>query len=241
MLTFMSTYDVGFGQPLDAVLEQQADAVGETVQSYIRRVVAERLIEDMGQRADPLVATLRQQFADIGVEVGDYRADHGRSIIDDPRRLSALSDTGLLDAAPDPALHRIVLMAAEALGVRSAALILLDRERLFFASAVGVGEDIAVARELPLGASIGQFVVEAEHTLIIDDATAHPALANLSFVTDGSIVGYMGIPLRDPDGYVLGSLAVWDSAPRAWGTGHVETLHNFARMAWLRIFGEQDA
>jgi GAF domain-containing protein len=78
--------------------------------------------------------------------------------------------------------------------------------------------------------------VATDHTMVVEDASSDPTLKDLAFVQDRIVVGYLGIPLINPDGYAIGSLAVWDSKPRHWSTGHVETLHSFARLAWQRIF-----
>lgn len=233
----------GFDQAFAEQLERAARAAGESVQTYVQRAVAGRMIDDLARRDDPQLESLREQFAAAGIRPHEVTGALGgaSAMASDPRRLRALADTGLLDAPPDPAYDRIVQTAAEALGTPAAALTLLDRHRLFFVSAIGIAPALAAARELPLGGSIAQFVVESEHTVVIEDARNHPSLANLSFVLDGSVIGYLGVPLINPDGYAVGSLSVWDGQPRLWGTGHVETLHNFARMTWLRMFGASAA
>ncbi len=233
----------GFDQAFAEQLERQAQAAGESVQTYVQRAVAGRMIGDMARRDDPQLDSLREQFATAGIQPHDATGALGgaSAMASDPRRLRALAGTGLLDGPPDPAYDRIVRTTAEALGTPAAALTLLDRHRLFFVSAVGIAPGLAAARELPLGGSIGQFVVESEHTVVIEDARNHPSLANLSFVLDGNVIGYLGVPLIDPDGYAIGSLSVWDGQPRLWSTGHIETLHNFARMTWLCMFGSSAA
>ncbi|OMC29670.1 hypothetical protein A5740_17310 [Mycobacterium sp. GA-1841] len=236
----MSTHDLGFDEPIAAFLEQEARVAGESVQTYIRRAVATRMVDDMSRRRDPQLGVLRGRLIEAGIAPTETAAEGG-SIIADPRRLRAVTETGLLDTKPNPAFDQIVQTAAKALGTPSAALTLLDRDRLFFLSAVGLDADLAAMRELPLGSSIGEFVVEAKHTLVVEDASIHPTLSGISFVENGTIAGYLGIPLINADGYAVGSLAVWDSRPRQWGPGHVETLHNFARMAWMRIFSASSA
>jgi GAF domain-containing protein len=59
----------------------------------------------------------------------------------------------------------------------------------------------------------------------------HPA------VRDGTLVAYLGIPLIDGNGNAIGTLCVFDTKPRLWGTGHVQVLSDLAALATERIFG----
>jgi hypothetical protein len=234
----MPTSAEGFDTALAAALTREATASGETVDQYIHRAVAARIVADLSRRNDPTLDAFNNRLAEIGLEVSDLVADtRADEVVTNPNRLAAVARTGLLDSAPDAAFDRLVRMAAEALGVPSAALTLMDRDRLFILSAVGVVDSVATARQIPLRTSITKFAVAAGHTLVVEDASTDPLFKNLPFARDRTVVGYLGIPLIDTDGYAIGSLAVWDSKPRHWSTGHVETLHSFARLAWQRIFG----
>lgn len=234
----MSTHAAGFDAALAAVLEHEATASGETPEHYIQRAVVARIVADMSRRSDPALDALRVRLAEIGLEVADIVGNTiADEVVTNPDRLRAVEQTGLLDSAPDPAFDRIVRMAAEALGAPSASLSLMDRDRLFILSAVGLEGELAAARQIPLRSSITRSAVAAGNTLVVEDASTDPRLKHLPFVRDRTVVGYLGIPLINPDGYAIGSLAVWDSKPRRWSTGHVETLHSFARLARQRIFG----
>ncbi|WP_197382630.1 GAF domain-containing protein [Mycolicibacterium mengxianglii] len=231
----------GFDDPMVEIIARQAAEAGETVAHYIQRAVAARLVSDMSRRADPSLDDLQRRLAGLGVEVADrlQTSGAGHSVVTDPARVAAVTRTGLLDAPHDPAFDRIARTAAEAMGTPSAAVTLLDGKRIFFLSTIGLPAALAAAREVPVGASLAAFAVESGHTLVVDDASTHPTLQALPFVRDGIVGGYLGIPLVNTDGYAVGTVAVWDSGPRAWTTGHVDTLHSFARMAWVRIFGTQ--
>jgi GAF domain-containing protein len=207
------------------------------VDHYIERAVAARIVADLSRRNDPTLDVFQGRLAEIGLEVSDLVADtHADEVVTNPDRLRAVEQTGLLDSAPDAAFDRIVRMAAEALGTPSASLSLVDRDRLFILSAVGLDAELAAGRQIPLSSSITRSAVATGHTLVVEDASIDPQLKYLPFVRDHTVVGYLGIPLVNPDGYAIGSLAVWDSKPRHWSTGHVETLHSFARLAWQRVF-----
>ena len=58
--------------------------------------------------------------------------------VQDPERLAALRKTGLLDTPPDPSFDRHVRLAAEVLNAPVALVSLIDEDRQFFKSAIGV-------------------------------------------------------------------------------------------------------
>ena len=73
--------------------------------------------------------------------------------------------------------------------------------------------------------------------LIIEDARVDPVLKNHPAVLDGSVVAYLGIPLFDHAHHAIGTLCVFDTKPRIWGTGHIQVLSDLAELATERIFG----
>ncbi len=74
--------------------------------------------------------------------------------VQDPERLAALRKTGLLDSAPDPSFDRHVRLAAEVLNAPIALVSLIDEDRQFLKSTIGVEE-----RETPLSHSFCQHAV----------------------------------------------------------------------------------
>ena len=121
--------------------------------------------------------------------------------ITDPDRLRALYATGLLDSPPEEIYDRITRAAAAALDAPSAAMSLVDVDRQFFKSTVGMGGDDA--RRKGKRHSSGPCVNtpwQMATPLILEDARIHPIFKNHPVVRDGSVVAYLGIPLIDHDG-----------------------------------------
>jgi hypothetical protein len=238
MSAAMAIHAADFDPALAAVVDREAAACGESVEHYIQRAVAARIVADLARRRDPSLGDLQRLLADAGLKVSDLIADaRDDAILGDPNRVAAVERTGLLDSAPDPAFDRIVGLAAKALGAPSASLSLVDRDRLFILSSVGLADHITTNRQVPLVNSITKFAVASGHTLMVEDASIDSTFNGLPFVRDHTVISYLGVPLINPDGYAIGSLAVWDSQPRHWSTGHVDTLHSFGSLAWQRIFG----
>jgi hypothetical protein len=143
--------------------------------------------------------------------------------VQDPARLAALRRTGLLDTPPDPSFDRHVRLAAEVLNAPVALVSLIDEERQFFKSSIGVEE-----RETPLSHSFCQHAIAQREPLIVDDAREHPLLKHNPAVEELDSVAYAGVPLIDADGFALGTLCVLDSHPRQWTKHQVELLGDLA-------------
>jgi hypothetical protein len=143
--------------------------------------------------------------------------------VQDPERLAALRRTGLLDTPPDPSFDRHVRLAAEVLNAPVALVSLIDEDRQFFKSAIGVEE-----RETPLSHSFCQHAIANREPLIVEDAREHPLLKQNPAVEELDAVAYAGVPLIDGDGYALGTLCVLDSHPRQWTKHQVELLGDLA-------------
>lgn len=141
----------------------------------------------------------------------------------DPARLAALRRTGLLDSAPDPSFDRHVRLAAEVLDAPVALVSLIDEDRQFLKSCIGVEE-----RETPLTHSFCQHAVAQRKPLIVDDAREHPVLKHNPAIEEMGSIAYAGVPLIDADGHALGTLCVLDSRPRRWSKHQVDLLSDLA-------------
>lgn len=93
------------------------------------------------------------------------------------RRLAALRDLRILDTPPEEAFDRFTRLAARLLGVPVALVSLVDRDRQFIKSQIGLPEPWASLRETPLSHSFCQYEVGSREPLLVEDATGDPASA----------------------------------------------------------------
>ena len=140
----------------------------------------------------------------------------GSYAVGDSERLEALRQTGLLDSPPEAAFDRVTALARRVLGVPTSTVTLVDVDRQFFKSQWGLGEPWASRRETPLSHSFCQHVVAQNAPLVVDDARAHRLVRDNLAICDLGVVSYLGVPIRSPDGYVLGALCAIGDRPRAW-------------------------
>jgi hypothetical protein len=229
----------GFDDWLNRSLEDAAREAGEDVNTYVMRAVAAQMVADQVRAEKPSTKDLLEHLAETGVLDSDSMPDVS-AVVADPDRLAALRETGLLDSPVEAVYDRITRAAADALDAPFAVVSLVDAERQFYKSGVGVGDlSDPQNRETPLDESICQYAVAERTPLVLEDARADPVFKNHPVVRSGAIAAYLGIPLVDHEGHAIGTLCVFDDKPRLWGTGHVQVLTDLAALAMERIFGSK--
>ncbi len=146
----------------------------------------------------------------------------------DPERLAVLQRTGLMDADAEPAFDRLTRLAARVLNVPVALVSLVDENRQFFASCIGLPQPWADKRETPLSHSFCQYVVRSGKPLLIEDARVHPLVKTNRAIAELNVIAYAGMPLITSSGNVLGSFCAIDGRPRVWTSEEVDVLRDIA-------------
>jgi hypothetical protein len=234
----MSGHPRHFDAEMANLLAREANRLGETVEVYVSRAVALRLVKDLERRDDPQREDYRSAFIREGLmPVSTAPAED--SPIYDPARLETLADTGILDTSPSQYFDRIVSLAAEALGVPAAAIAIVERDRQIYWSSVGMNNVSVHSSEVPLERSVAQQIVATGQPLIVDDARADAALRSHPVVQEGAIAAYLGLPLTSPTGHTIGALSVADVKPHRWSRAHIEILEDLADRVRDRIFAAE--
>jgi diguanylate cyclase (GGDEF)-like protein len=151
--------------------------------------------------------------------------------VDDPRRLAALAESGLLYSPPEAAFDRVTRLVAEVLQVPVALFTLVTAERQVFKSSVGVGE----LRDTPLSHSFCRHVVDSGAPLEVVDARRHPKVRENPAIEDHGIVAYLGMPLTTQSGERLGALCAIDHEPRQWTGRDHGVLEDLAGAAMAEV------
>lgn len=136
-------------------------------------------------------------------------------VLRDVERLAVLERARLLDTDAEPAFDRLTALAARLLDAPVALVTLVDDERQFFKSCIGLPEPWASSRQTPLTHSFCQYSVATNEPLVIADARQDPVLQHNEAIVDLGVIAYAGVPIRigsEP----LGSFCVIDSEPRDW-------------------------
>ena len=154
-----------------------------------------------------------------------------RNRIQDPARLDALDETGLLDSPPEPDFDRLALLAAQLLHAPGAFVTMIAENRQYLKSAIENGHpSYKAGSSTPLSHSFCQHAIAAGAPFIVEDAREHELVKDNGAVADG-VIAYAGIPLHTHDGQSIGALCVVDSKPRKWSEDEIENLRALARGA----------
>ncbi len=160
--------------------------------------------------------------------------DPTQAVLDDAR-LAALYDTMLLDSAPEEAFDRLTRLATMTVHAPVSLVSLVDKNRQFFKSCIGLNEPWSSARETPLSHSFCQYVVASREPLIINDARQHPWVKDNLAIRDLNVGAYAGIPIATRDGRILGSFCVIDTKPRQWTDEEIGILKDLAASVMTEI------
>jgi len=159
---------------------------------------------------------------------------HSDSPIQNPARLAELQATGLLDSPAEESFDRFTRLANALLDIPLTLVTLIDRDRQFFKSQVGLDDELALTRETPLDRSFCKHVVESGEPLIIEDARLHSLVRDNPAVKDGAIA-YIGMPLITPSGQTLGTFCAVDDQPHRWNDRDIRIMRDLAATVMTEI------
>ena len=155
-------------------------------------------------------------------------------------RLNALRRYQILDTPPEPAFDRIAEMAANFFHVPMAGVSLVDEDRVWFKSRVGIDVH-QTARDAGLCSS----AMLSQGVYHLSDAAHDQRALRHSFVADLDIRFYAAAPLRNHEGFNLGTVWVLDQKPRELASGEAEMLRALAALAMnqmeLRVYADKVA
>lgn len=141
-------------------------------------------------------------------------------------RLAALRRYGVLDTASEEAFDTITKLVKSVLEMPMAAISLVDRERQWFKSRIG----LPVA-ETPRTISFCTHAIQDTEPLIVGDACLDPRFATSPLVVGPPHIRfYAGVPLRSRDGYNVGALCAMDTKVRRLTPDQIALLDSLGRL-----------
>src|SRR3954454_14592013 len=139
----MRATTVRFSEDLWRLLEREAGAQGVSAAQFIRDATILRVAVLAERRGDRGAQLSIEEIAAGALRPAAREQPPAVAAVRDPARLAAVRATGRLDAPPDPALDRLASLAAKVLNAPVAMVSIVDEERQFFASCLGVTEPLA--------------------------------------------------------------------------------------------------
>lgn len=145
---------------------------------------------------------------------------------DESRRLSTLRSLNVLDTPHEERFDRLARMAKRMFNVAFAVVSLVDENRQWFKSCIGLD-----ATETSRDVSFCGHAILEDGVFVIEDALADPRFSDNPLVVDEpSIRFYAGCPLKALNGSKLGTLCVIDTEPRVFSEEDRFALADLASM-----------
>ena len=144
--------------------------------------------------------------------------------VDEDSRLAALNSYDVLDTLPEKEYDAITRLASYICQVPIALISLIDTDRQWFKSKVGLERG-----ETPRADAFCHHTILTDEILEVTDALENDTFKNNVLVTGSpDIRFYAGAPLIDPAGHRLGSLCVIDRIPRKLTSEQRDALRTLA-------------
>lgn len=141
-------------------------------------------------------------------------------------RLQALYNYHVLDTPREESFDRVVRLARSVIRAPMAAISLIDRDRLWFKARSGI-----TFNEAPREPSLCARAVDSDEPFIVADTHADPRFRMLPLVAGPPYVrSYIGVPLRTPAGYRIGTLCAMDTETRQPDLEQVGILNDLAAL-----------
>jgi PAS domain S-box-containing protein len=145
---------------------------------------------------------------------------------DEAQRLATLHALDVLDTPPSDELDRITRLASRLFKAPMSAIALIDADRQWFKSSVGLA-----ASETERALSFCGHTILQDEALVVNDARHDPRFADNPVVTGAKpVLAYAGQPIRSREGHALGTLCVIDHKPRHFSAADLDTLKDLAAM-----------
>ncbi len=154
-------------------------------------------------------------------------ADH-----DELQRLAALARLDVLDTLPEPLFDAITAAARQACQVPIALVSLVDAERQWFKSNIG----LPGVQQTPRGVAFCDHAIRSDSVLEVPDAQRDERFAANPLVTsEPGIRFYAGAPIVMPDGARVGTVCVIDRQPRRLSEAQRLLLQGLARITSVAL------
>ena len=154
--------------------------------------------------------------------------------VNERKRLEKLRSLDVLDTLAEERFDRLTRIAKRMFGVPIALVSLVDENRQWFKSCVGLNTKES-SREISF---CGHAILDDE-VFIVSNATKDPRFSdNPLVVNEPNIRFYAGCPLT-VGGYRLGTLCILDAKPRSFDHNDIEALRDLASMVVLELSAVQ--
>ncbi|MEN4569286.1 sensor domain-containing phosphodiesterase [Pantoea agglomerans] len=145
---------------------------------------------------------------------------------DDDRRAQALKPLRSPDESRDDVLQKFVRLASQALGIPGSFISVLDDEHQHVQAAHNFGLKQSSRED-----SLCRHAVDSDSAVVVSDTWLDARFSSHPLITGAPYIRfYAGVPLKNREGIVLGTLCVTDTVPHPFGIDQVTTLKLLAAL-----------
>jgi len=149
----------------------------------------------------------------------------------DAARIAALQKYAILDTEPEQAFEDLTLLASYICKTPIAAISLVDEDRQWFKSRIGLQ-----VPQTPRDIAFCAVAIQHSEVMVVPDTIEDERFRNNPLVlSDPYIRFYAGAPLINEEGYALGTLCVVDRKPRQFDLDQKEALLALSRLVLAQL------
>lgn len=188
----------------------------------------------------PQFETQQQKLSRMSEEVvRRYQREMSREI-NDPDRLAAVYGSAFATGDAVKQARTVCLMAASMLKVPNSDVQLVwpDRQESVASVRDYLPADTCTA---PITDSWCKHVIATGREVAVEEGNAHPLVCDTSFARQGLITSYLGVPVANREGVIIGVLCVHTPEHREWGIADVSMLTQLSVVLTRAMQPEQPA
>lgn len=153
-------------------------------------------------------------------------------------RIAAVNRSGLIGLSHDDAFDRLLELAIAVTGASRGVIALVDADHTSAISAYGFAEGSPLFA--PVARSFCRFVVGYRQPFLVEDAPNDPRTLGDPAIRDFAAIAWIGFPVEDSQGNVLGNFCLMDPEPREWTSLDIQTVATLAKAAGTEVALRQD-
>ncbi|PZE76537.1 PP2C family protein-serine/threonine phosphatase [Curtobacterium sp. MCBD17_019] len=152
------------------------------------------------------------------------------------RRQRAVESLGLTEPDRNPRLDRITRIARALFGVMMSSVTVIDRDRALYMGRAGFDDAESGRGDTPC-----KLVTDTGEVITTDDARLDPRFADIRPFVENGLAFYIGHPLTDASGNVVGSFCLIDKEPRTLSPREMQEFTDLAAWAQEELLAEAEA